>query len=135
MAVNDGRVISNFIVQALRGEDLTIYGEGKQTRSFCYVDDMVEGMIKMMNAPAFVGPANLGNPKEFTMLELAKLILAFTGSRSKAVFKPLPEDDPLQRQPNIALAKQWIGWEPRIDLEEGLKKAIAYFEEQLKEKS
>lgn len=131
MNVNDGRVVSNFIVQALKGENITIYGDGTQTRSFQYVDDLVEGMLRMMNADAsFVGPVNLGNPNEFTMLQLAKTIIKLIGSKSKIVFMPLPIDDPKQRQPNIELAKEKLnGWEPKIQLEEGLGKTIAYFEE------
>ncbi len=134
MNVNDGRVVSNFIVQALKGENITIYGDGMQTRSFQYVDDLVEGMMRMMNAdPHFVGPVNLGNPNEFTMLQLANTIIKLIGSKSKIVFMPLPIDDPKQRQPNIELAKEKLnGWEPKIQLEEGLVKTIAYFEEILK---
>ncbi|MDO9274463.1 MAG: SDR family oxidoreductase [Lutibacter sp.] len=134
MNVNDGRVVSNFIVQALKGENITIYGDGTQTRSFQYVDDLVEGMLRMMQADAnFVGPVNLGNPNEFTMLQLAKTIINLIGSKSNIVFMPLPKDDPKQRQPNIELAKEKLnGWEPKIQLEEGLGKTIAYFEEILK---
>jgi UDP-glucuronate decarboxylase len=134
MNVNDGRVVSNFIVQALKGENITIYGDGLQTRSFQYVDDLVEGMLRMMNAdPNFVGPVNLGNPNEFTMLQLAKAIIDLTGSKSNIVFMTLPQDDPQQRQPNIELAKEKLnGWEPKIQLEEGLVKTIAYFEEILR---
>jgi len=133
MAVNDGRVVSNFIVQALRGEDITVYGEGTQTRSFCYVDDLVEGIIRMMNSPAdFTGPVNLGNPGEFTILELAQKVIARTGSGSGIVYKPLPSDDPIQRCPVIARAKERLGWEPRVPLEEGLKATIRYFAEKLK---
>lgn len=134
MNVNDGRVVSNFIVQALKGENITIYGDGMQTRSFQYVDDLVEGMLRMMNAdPNFVGPVNLGNPNEFTMLQLANTIIKLTGAKSKIVFMPLPKDDPKQRQPNIELAKEKLnGWEPKIQLEEGLGKTIAYFEEILR---
>lgn len=129
MNANDGRVVSNFIVQALKGEDITIYGDGTQTRSFCYVDDLVEGMIRMMNSrDGFTGPVNLGNPGEFTMLELAKKVIALTGSKSKIVHQPLPQDDPTQRKPVIELARKELGWEPTIPLEEGLKKTIAYFE-------
>ena len=133
MNVNDGRVVSNFIVQALRGEDLTMYGDGSQTRSFQYVDDLVEGMIRMMNSSnKFVGPINLGNPKEFTMVQLAKKIIDLTKSSSKIKFFPLPSDDPKQRQPNIELAKEKLhGWEPKIQLEEGLKKTIAYFDKKI----
>ncbi|OGS72730.1 MAG: NAD-dependent dehydratase [Flavobacteria bacterium RIFCSPLOWO2_12_FULL_35_11] len=134
MNVNDGRVVSNFIVQALKGENITIYGDGTQTRSFQYVDDLVEGMLRMMNADAnFTGPVNLGNPNEFTMLQLAKTIINLIGSKSNIVFMPLPKDDPKQRQPNIELAKEKLnGWEPKIQLEEGLGKTIAYFEEILR---
>lgn len=132
MAVNDGRVVSNFIVQALKGEDITIYGDGSQTRSFCYVDDLVEGMIRMMNSrDGFTGPVNLGNPGEFTMLELANLVIRMTDSKSKLVFQPLPQDDPKQRKPVIELAKKELAWEPTIALEEGLEKTIAYFRERL----
>ena len=128
MHPNDGRVVSNFIVQALKGEDLTIYGDGSQSRSFCYVDDLVDGIIKMMNAEkGFIGPVNLGNPIEFTIMELAEKVLALTGSKSKLTFKPLPEDDPKQRCPDISLAKSKLGWEPQVKLEEGLVKTIEYF--------
>jgi len=124
----DGRVVSNFIVQALKGEDITMYGDGTQTRSFCYVDDLIEGMIRLMNSrDGFTGPVNIGNPGEFTMLELAEKIIELTGSKSKITFQPLPQDDPLQRQPDITLAKKELGWEPTIKLEEGLTKTIAYF--------
>ena len=130
MNPDDGRVVSNFIVQALKGEDITIYGDGKQTRSFCYVDDLVEGMVRMMNSrEGFTGPVNLGNPGEFTMLELAEKVLALTGSKSKIVYQPLPQDDPTQRKPVIDLAKKELAWEPKVALDEGLKKTIAYFEE------
>ncbi|OMG54582.1 NAD-dependent dehydratase [Azonexus hydrophilus] len=128
MHPNDGRVVSNFIVQALRGEDITIYGSGQQTRSFCYVDDLVEVIIRFMDSPAdLTGPVNIGNPGEFTMLELAEKVISLTGSRSKLVFKPLPSDDPKQRQPDISLAKQALDWEPTVSLEDGLKETIAYF--------
>ncbi|MGN0247336.1 MAG: UDP-glucuronic acid decarboxylase family protein [Lachnospiraceae bacterium] len=127
MNPNDGRVVSNFIVQALKGEDITIYGDGKQTRSFCYVDDLIEGMIRMMNSKDFTGPVNLGNPGEFTMLELAQKVLELTESDSKLVYMPLPGDDPTQRKPVIDLAKEKLDWEPSIALEEGLKKTIEYF--------
>jgi len=124
----DGRVVSNFIRQALRGEDITIFGEGKQTRSFCYRDDLVEGILRMMNGPDdFVGPVNLGNPNEFTILELAKLVIELTGSNSQIVHRPLPEDDPVRRQPDIALAKRRLGWEPKVSLREGLVKTIEWF--------
>ena len=129
MNANDGRVVSNFIVQALRGEDITIYGDGTQTRSFCYVDDLVEGMVRMMNSrEGFTGPVNLGNPGEFTMLELAEKVISLTGSKSKIVHRPLPQDDPTQRKPVIDLAKKELDWEPRISLDEGLVKTIAYFQ-------
>ena len=128
MNANDGRVVSNFIVQALKGEDITIYGDGTQTRSFCYVDDLVEGMIRMMNSrDGFTGPVNLGNPQEFTMLELAEKVINLTGSRSKIVHKPLPQDDPTQRKPVIVLAKKELDWAPRIALNEGLARTIEYF--------
>ncbi|SIN79707.1 UDP-glucuronic acid decarboxylase family protein [Algoriphagus halophilus] len=129
MDPEDGRVVSNFIVQALKGEDITIFGDGSQTRSFCYVDDNIEGMYKLMNSRnGFTGPVNIGNPGEFTMLELAQLILELTNSKSKLVSLPLPQDDPLQRQPVIELAKKELDWDPRIQLEDGLKKTISYFE-------
>ena len=128
MHPNDGRVVSNFIVQALSNRDITVYGDGSQTRSFCYVDDLVEGLIRMMDGPDdFVGPVNLGNPGEFSILELAELTIKMTGSRSKIIFEALPQDDPLQRQPDIALVKERLGWEPAVGLEEGLEKTIAYF--------
>lgn len=129
MHPNDGRVVSNFIVQALKGEDITVYGNGQQTRSFCYVDDLIEAMIRTMDTgDDFTGPVNIGNPDEFTMLGLAELIIRLTGSKSQLVFKPLPSDDPKQRQPNIALAQSRLNWRPTIGLEEGLKKAIPYFQ-------
>jgi UDP-glucuronate decarboxylase len=132
MHPNDGRVVSNFIVQALQGEDITIYGNGQQTRSFCYVDDLVEVIIRFMDSSAdFTGPVNIGNPGEFTMLELAEKVISLTGSRSKLVFQPLPSDDPKQRQPDISLAKQVLDWEPVVSLEDGLKKTIAYFTKQV----
>ncbi|MFN5143584.1 MAG: UDP-glucuronic acid decarboxylase family protein [Burkholderiales bacterium] len=128
MHPNDGRVVSNFIVQAIKGEDITMFGDGSQTRSFCYVDDLIEVMLRMMDSPAnFIGPVNIGNPGEFTMLELAEMVLRLTGSRSKISFKPLPSDDPKQRRPDISLAKQALDWEPKVSLEEGLVKTIAYF--------
>ncbi|MGL4513779.1 MAG: UDP-glucuronic acid decarboxylase family protein [Lacipirellulaceae bacterium] len=124
----DGRVVSNFIRQALFGEDITVFGEGDQTRSFCYRDDLIEGMIRMMNAPDdFVGPVNIGNPGEFTILELARHVIEMTGSNSKIVFRPLPADDPTQRQPDITLAKARLGWEPKVPLAEGLARTIAWF--------
>ena len=128
MHPNDGRVVSNFIVQAIKGEDITMFGDGSQTRSFCFVDDLIEVMLRMMDSPAgFVGPVNIGNPGEFTMLELAEMVLRLTGSRSTISFKPLPSDDPKQRRPDISLAKQALDWEPKVSLEEGLEKTIAYF--------
>jgi UDP-glucuronate decarboxylase len=128
MHPNDGRVVSNFIVQALRGEDITIYGDGQQTRSFCYVSDLIDGMVRMMNSDrSFQGPVNLGNPGEFTMRELAEKILRLSSSRSGLVQKPLPPDDPRQRKPDIALAKSKLDWTPKVDLEDGLKETIAYF--------
>ena len=128
MHPNDGRVVSNFIVQALKGEDITIYGDGSQTRSFCYVDDLVEAFIRMMGTdPDFTGPVNLGNPGEYTMLELAEKVLTLTGSRSKLVRRPLPQDDPRQRKPDISLAQERLGWQPKVNLEDGLKETIAYF--------
>ena len=129
MSMNDGRVVSNFIVQALRNEDITIYGDGRQTRSFQYVDDLIEGMIRMMETrDTFTGPVNIGNPGEFTMLELAKKIIELTDSKSKIIFHPLPQDDPRQRKPDISLAhKELGGWQPTIKLEEGLKNTIDYF--------
>ena len=128
MHPNDGRVVSNFIVQALKGEEITIYGSGLQTRSFCYVDDLIDGFIKLMNSrDELTGPINLGNPCEFTMLELAEKVLTLTQSKSKLIFKPLPQDDPRQRQPNISLAKKELDWEPKVSLEDGLKETIAYF--------
>ncbi|MEW5815842.1 MAG: UDP-glucuronic acid decarboxylase family protein [Spirochaetota bacterium] len=133
MHPNDGRVVSNFIVQALRNEDITIYGDGKQTRSFCYVDDLIDGIIRMMNSrDEFTGPVNIGNPGEFTILQLAEMVIKMIGSKSKIIFKPLPQDDPLQRKPVIDLAKKELGWEPKIPLEEGLEKTICYFQEFLK---
>ncbi len=128
MHPNDGRVVSNFIMQALRGEDLTVYGDGSQTRSFCYVDDLIDGLVKLMNSPDdFTGPVNLGNPAEFSILELAEKVIELTGSKSKITFKELPADDPQQRQPDIRLAKEKLGWEPTVSMEEGLKKTIEYF--------
>ena len=133
MAINDGRVVSNFIIQALQGMDITVYGDGSHTRSFCYVDDMVEGLIRMMNcADDFYGPVNLGNPEEFTILELARLIIKLTKSASQIIFRPLPMDDPTQRKPDIALAGNKLGWKPKVDLEKGLKNTIEYFRDILK---
>jgi len=132
MHPNDGRVVSNFIVQALRSEDITMYGNGQQTRSFCYVDDLIEGFVRMMGTEkGITGPINLGNPGEFTMLELAEKIIKLTGSKSKLIFHPLPPDDPKQRQPNISLAKNHLGWEPKVNLEDGLKETISYFKKLL----
>lgn len=128
MHPNDGRVVSNFIIQALKGEDITIYGDGKQTRSFCYCDDLISGMIALMDSgDDFIGPVNIGNPKEFTMLELAQNVLELTESKSKIIFLPLPQDDPKQRQPDISLAKQKLNWTPKVELREGLSKTIEYF--------
>ena len=128
MHPNDGRVVSNFILQALRNQDITVYGDGSQSRSFCFVDDLVEAMIRMMKAPDdFTGPVNIGNPNEFTILELAEKVVALTGSRSKINYLALPEDDPLQRKPDISLARKHLDWEPKTQLEEGLKRTIDYF--------
>lgn len=128
MHPNDGRVVSNFIVQALKGEDITVYGNGQQTRSFCYVDDLIEGFVRLMGTEkGFSGPVNIGNPGEFTILELAEKVIKLTGSSSKIINKPLPQDDPMQRQPDITIAKEKLGWEPKVNLEEGLEKTIAYF--------
>ena len=128
MAIDDGRVVSNFIVQALRGEDITVYGDGAQTRSFCYCDDLIEGIIRMMATPdETIGPVNLGNPSEFTILELAENIIRLTGSSSRIVFRPLPQDDPTQRRPDISVAGSLLSWQPRVPLAEGLAKTIAYF--------
>ena len=130
MHPNDGRVVSNFIMQALKNEDITVFGDGSQTRSFCYVDDLIEGMIRMMNAPDdFTGPVNLGNPGEFSIRELAEKVVAMTASQSKIIYKPLPADDPARRKPDIGLAREKLGWEPRITLEEGLQPTIEYFRE------
>jgi UDP-glucuronate decarboxylase len=129
MHPNDGRVVSNFIVQALQNKGITIYGDGSQTRSFCYVDDLIEGMTRMMDTEkGFTGPINLGNPGEFSMLGLAEKVVAMTGSRSHIVYRPLPQDDPTQRRPDITLAREKLGWEPKVELEEGLVKTIAFFE-------
>ncbi len=127
MAEQDGRVVSNFILQALRNEDITVYGDGSQTRSFCYVDDLVEGMVRMMGTEGFIGPVNLGNPVENTILQFAERIIALTGSRSRIVFKPLPQDDPKQRRPDIALAVAKLDWKPQLDLDTGLRQTVAYF--------
>ena len=135
MHPNDGRVVSNFIVQALQGQPLTVYGEGAQTRSFCYVDDLINGFIASMATPdEFTGPVNLGNPGEFTILELAKLVIEYTGSKSKIDYRPLPSDDPRQRKPDITLAKKMLNWEPTVKLADGLKKTIEYFDWLLKSK-
>ena len=135
MHPNDGRVVSNFIVQALNNQDITLFGDGNQTRSFCYVDDLIEGMVRLMNTGDDVtGPINVGNPGEFTIRELAEKVIELTGSKSKLVFKPLPQDDPRQRKPDITLAKKVLGWEPKVPLEEGLKKTIDYFDKLLKGK-
>jgi UDP-glucuronate decarboxylase len=127
MHPNDGRVVSNFIVQALKGNDITIYGDGSQTRSFCYVDDLIDGMIRLMNADDTVGPVNIGNPGEFTIKQLAEEVINLTGSKSKIIYQPLPSDDPKQRQPDITLAKERLGWEPKVGLKDGLVKTIEYF--------
>lgn len=132
MNPEDGRVVSNFIMQALRGEDITIYGDGKQTRSFCYVSDLIDGMVKMMNSESgFTGPVNIGNPTEFTMLDLAEQIIELTGSKSQLVFKELPEDDPMQRKPIITIAQDKLGWMPKVELNEGLMHAIQYFKKNI----
>jgi UDP-glucuronate decarboxylase len=136
MHPNDGRVVSNFIIQALRGEPLTVYGQGQQTRSFCYVDDLIEAFLRLMETPDdFTGPVNTGNPGEFTILELAKLVIEYTGSKSVIDYRPLPQDDPKQRRPDITLAKAKLGWEPKVPLTEGLKKTIAYFDEFLRKQA
>lgn len=133
MHPNDGRVVSNFIVQCLRNEDITIYGDGNQSRSFQYVDDLIEGMVKMMaTSDSFIGPVNIGNPNEFTILELAQTVIKLTNSKSKLIFMPLPKDDPQQRRPDISLAKEKLDWSPKIELEEGLKKTIHYFDKLLR---
>jgi len=132
MHPNDGRVVSNFIVQALRGEDITVYGDGSQTRSFCYVDDLIEAFVRVMGTEDnFVGPINIGNPGEFTILELAEKVIAMTGSASNIINMPLPQDDPIQRQPDISLAREKIDWEPRVALDQGLGRTIAYFDKLL----
>jgi UDP-glucuronate decarboxylase len=128
MALNDGRVVSNFVLQALKGEDITVYGDGSHTRSFCFVDDLIEGIVRMMETPKdFLGPVNLGNPDEFSILELAEKVIQLTQAKSKIIFKPLPQDDPTQRQPDISLAKRVLNWQPTVCLEDGLKETIAYF--------
>ena len=131
MLADDGRVVSNFIVQALKNEDITVYGKGTQTRSFCYVDDLIEGLVRMMNTEKFIGPVNLGNPEEYTILDLAKKIIAMTGSRSTIVYKPLPSDDPTQRQPDITLAGNKLLWKPEITVDGGLQRTIDYFRKEL----
>ena len=131
MLADDGRVVSNFIVQALKGENLTVYGDGSQTRSFCYVDDLIDGFVRLMNQEKTVGPVNIGNPGEFTMLELAELVLKKVGGKSKVTNLPLPADDPKQRRPDISLAKEALGWEPKVPLEEGLDRTIAYFRQSI----
>ncbi|MGC6423398.1 MAG: UDP-glucuronic acid decarboxylase family protein [Lentimonas sp.] len=133
MLADDGRVVSNFIVQALKGDDITVYGEGQQTRSFCYVDDLIEGFIRLMNQDQVVGPMNIGNPDEFTILELAEKVIQLTGSSSKIIHKPMPLDDPKQRQPDIRQAREILDWEPLVELEEGLGRTIDYFRKQLAE--
>ena len=133
MHPNDGRVVSNFIVQALKGEPITIYGEGKQTRSFCFVDDLIDGFLRFMKLePPFAGPINLGNPAEFTIAQLAEMVINMTNSSSKIEYRPLPADDPQQRRPDISLAKDKLDWEPRVQLRQGLVRTIAYFEQMLK---
>jgi len=133
MAISDGRVVSNFIVQALRGDEITVYGDGTQTRSFCYVDDLIDGLIRMMDSERdFVGPVNIGTPAEFTILELARTVIRMTASPSRIVNRPLPQDDPVQRRPDISLAREKLGWEPRVPLAEGLEKTIAYFQAALR---
>jgi UDP-glucuronate decarboxylase len=133
MHPNDGRVVSNFVVQALKGEDITLFGDGQQTRSFCYVDDQIEGFVRLMESPqAVIGPVNIGNPSEFTIRQLAELVIELTGSKSKLVHRPLPQDDPRQRQPDISLAQKLLDWKPKVALREGLQRTIAYFEDQLR---
>jgi UDP-glucuronate decarboxylase len=133
MHPNDGRVVSNFIVQAIKGDPITIYGDGSQTRSFCYVDDLIDGLMRLMNTPGEVtGPVNIGNPVEFTMINLCELVVKLTGSHSKVCFVPLPPDDPKQRQPDISVASRVLQWKPSVSLEEGLKKTIEYFRQVLK---
>ena len=129
MRPDDGRVVSNFIIQSLSGEDITVYGDGKQTRSFCYVDDLIEAMIRMMNQEVIIGPVNTGNPNEFTILELAEKVIEMTGNKSKIIFKDLPVDDPMQRKPDNSLAKTKLNWEPKVQLGEGLEKTITYFKD------
>lgn len=131
MLADDGRVVSNFIVQALKDEDITVYGKGSQTRSFCYVDDLIEGMVRMMNSENLTGPVNIGNPEEYSILELAKKIIAMIGSKSTIAYKPLPSDDPTQRRPDITLAEEKLGWRPTVSVDEGLKRTIEYFKREL----
>jgi len=131
MLPDDGRVVSNFIVQALKGEDITVYGDGSQTRSFCYVDDLIDGMVRMMESENFIGPVNIGNPEEYTILDLAKKIIAMIGSKSKIAKKPLPSDDPTQRKPDIRLAKEKLNWQPAVSVDDGLKRTIEYFRKEL----
>ncbi len=131
MAENDGRVVSNFILQALKNQDITIYGDGSQTRSFCYIDDLIRGMTALMNTDGFIGPVNVGNDGEFTILELAKMVIELTGSKSKIIFKPLPSDDPCKRRPDLTLAKEKLGYSPKISIRDGLKQTITYFESTL----
>jgi len=131
MLADDGRVVSNFIVQALQGQDITVYGEGQQTRSFCYVDDLIEGFVGLMNQDQVIGPMNIGNPNEFTILELAQKVIELTGSKSQIVYRAMPEDDPKQRKPDITQAREILGWEPKVQLEAGLKKTIEYFAQSL----
>jgi len=135
MCPDDGRVVSNFIVQALQGQDITVYGEGQQTRSFCYCDDLIEGFDRLMNQDELTGPVNIGNPGEFTILELAEKVIAQTGSKSKIIHEPLPADDPKQRQPDITIAREKLGWEPTVTLDEGLKPTIEYFDQLLREEA
>ena len=133
MHPNDGRVVSNFVIQALLGRDITMYGDGAQTRSFCYVDDLIEGFVRLMaTGDDVTGPVNLGNPGEFTIKQLAELVIAETGSKSELVFRPLPQDDPLQRKPDIGVARKQLGWEPKIPLQQGLTRTIAYFDDLLR---
>ena len=135
MLADDGRVVSNFIVQALQGHDITVYGEGQQTRSFCYVDDLIDGFVRLMNQDQVVGPMNIGNPVEFTILELAKTVIELTESKSQIIYRPMPQDDPKQRQPDITQAREVLGWEPKIQLREGLQETIKYFAQQLSQSS
>jgi UDP-glucuronate decarboxylase len=135
MAVNDGRVVSNFIIQALKGEPITIFGDGTQTRSFCYVSDLVDGLVRMMNTEGLTGPVNIGNPSEFTVRELAELVIELTNSKSRIVYRPLPQDDPTQRRPDISLAMGALGWAPSVELREGLSRTIDYFDGVLRVKS